>query len=529
MSFPRASGILLHPTSLPGRYGVGDLGREAYSFVDWLAASGQTLWQVLPLGPTGYGNSPYQCFSAFAGNALLVSPELLVEQGLLARTDLADAPAFVDERIDYGRAIGFKAALLAKAYENFKREGDAAVRAEFAEFRGRAAAWLDDYALYRALKTEHAEVAWTEWEARLIRREPAALDAARARLGGEIEAVEFTQYLFFRQWSRLRAYCHGKGIKIVGDIPIFVAHDSADVWAHPSLFKLDGLGRPLSVAGVPPDYFSRTGQLWGNPIYDWERMREDDFGWWVERVRATLQFVDVIRIDHFRGFAAFWEIPGGDETAERGRWVYAPGSELFRAVKAALGRLPIIAEDLGFITPDVLALRDEFDFPGMRIFQFAFGGDPSNKDLPHNYVRNAVAYTGTHDNDTAVGWFRSEAGGASSVRSAAQIERERAFCLHYLRSDGREIHWDFIRAVLASVADTVLVPLQDVLGLGSEARMNIPATMSGNWSWRFRSGDLTEELSARLRHMAELYGRYPPLSERSEQTAESYESKQNWG
>jgi 4-alpha-glucanotransferase len=529
VSFPRASGILLHPTSLPGRFGVGDLGREAYAFVDFLAAAGQTLWQVLPLGPTGYGNSPYQCFSAFAGNALLVSPELLVEQGLLDDEDIGGAPAFEDARVDYGRAIEFKNALLARAYENFKGAADAATRAEFEEFRREESDWLEDYALYRALKTERGEVAWTEWEPELIRREPPALDAARARLAAEVEAVQFTQYLFFRQWARLRAYCREKGIKIIGDIPIFVAHDSADVWSHPDLFKLDALGRPVVVAGVPPDYFSRTGQLWGNPIYDWERMREDDFGWWVERVRAALRFVDIIRVDHFRGFAAFWEIPGGDQTAERGRWVFAPGSELFRAIKEALGRLPIIAEDLGFITPDVIQLRDEFDFPGMRIFQFAFSSDLTNKDLPHNYVRNAVAYTGTHDNDTAVGWYASEAGGASSVRSAAQIERERRFCLEYLQSEGAEIHWDFIRAVLSSVADTALVPLQDVLGLGSEARMNVPATMSGNWSWRFRAGDLGGELSARLRRLAELYGRYPAIDERPEHTAESYESKQNWG
>jgi 4-alpha-glucanotransferase len=505
------------------------LGAEAYAFADFLEASGQTLWQVLPLGPTGYGNSPYQCFSAFAGNALLVSPELLVEQGLLAEADLKGAPSFEDGRVDYGHAIEFKNALLAKAFGNFKRGADAATREEFEEFQRRTAVWLDDYALYRALKTERGEVAWTEWEPQLIKREPDALDAARVSLGVEIEAVKFAQYLFFRQWSRLRAYCNRKGISIIGDIPIFVAHDSADVWAHPSLFKLDALGRPLSVAGVPPDYFSRTGQLWGNPIYDWERMRADGFGWWIERVRATLRFVDIIRVDHFRGFAAFWEIPGGDETAERGRWVFAPGAELFRAIKGALGRLPIIAEDLGFITPDVIELRDEFDFPGMRIFQFAFSSDTTNKDLPHNYVRNAVAYTGTHDNDTAVGWFRSEPGGTGSVRSDAQIKRERDYCLDYLCTDGAEIQWDFIRAVLASVADTALVPLQDVLGLGSEARMNTPATMSGNWAWRFRSADLTPELGARLRHMAVLYGRFPSMSERPEHTAESYESKQNWG
>ena len=530
MSFPRACGILLHPTSLPGPYGVGDMGHEAYRFVDFLADAGQSLWQVLPLGPTGYGNSPYQCFSAFAGNTLLVSPDLLVEHGLLAPADLKDVARLEDARVEYGAAFELKERLLNRAFENYKTARPAAVRDNFDEFKERMASWLDDYALYRSLKREHNETAWTNWEPELVRREEAALESARARLFEEIEAVKFKQFLFFDQWTRLREYCHGREIQIIGDIPIFVAHDSADVWAHPRQFKLGEDGRPTVVAGVPPDYFSKTGQLWGNPLYDWERMKGDGFAWWVERVRATLSLVDIIRIDHFRGFAAFWEIPGGDETAERGRWVFAPGRELFAEIKSALGALPIIAEDLGFITPDVISLRDEFDFPGMRILQFAFSTDSTNKDLPHNYVRNTVVYTGTHDNDTAVGWFRSDAGG-SSVRSAEQIERERRYCLDYLCTDGAEINWDFVRALYASSGDTALVPLQDVLGLGSEARMNTPATMSGNWGWRFRDGDLSEDLSARLRRLAETYGRYPalPPEQRPEHTAESYEFKQTWG
>ncbi|MDT7687391.1 MAG: 4-alpha-glucanotransferase [Acidobacteriota bacterium] len=532
MSFPRACGVLLHPTSLPGPHGVGDLGHGAYRFVDFLAASGQSLWQVLPLGPTGYGNSPYQCFSAFAGNTLLVSPELLVEQGLLAPGSLEGLSRLPDERVEYGEAFPHKEALLHEAFENFRRTEPAVVTAAFEEFKAGAAAWLDDYALYRSLKRERNEAAWTEWEEPLVRRESSALEAARKKLAEQIEEVKFKQFLFFDQWSRLREYCRGQSVRIVGDIPIFVAHDSADVWASPDLFKLDERGRPRVVAGVPPDYFSRTGQLWGNPLYDWERMRADDFHWWVGRVRSMLTLVDVIRIDHFRGFAAYWEIPGGDKTAERGRWTFAPGRELFRAIKAELGELPIIAEDLGFITPDVIALRDEFDFPGMRILQFGFSTDSTNKDLPHNYVRNTVVYTGTHDNDTAVGWYGSEpASGGASVRSAGQVERERRYCLDYLRTDGAEINWDFIRAVYASAGDTTLVPLQDVLGLGSESRMNTPATMSGNWSWRFRESDLNESLSARLRHLAELYGRYPalPPEQRPEHTAESYEFKQTWG
>jgi 4-alpha-glucanotransferase len=530
VSFPRACGVLLHPTSLPGPYGVGDLGHEAYRFVDFLASAGQSLWQVLPLGPTGYGNSPYQCFSAFAGNTLLISPDLLVEHGLLAPEVLSDVRRLDDARVEYGAAFELKERLLSRAFENYRAARPAGVRDNFEEFKESAAAWLDDYALYRSLKRERNEAAWTSWEPELVRREERALDDARSRLAVEIEAVKFKQFLFFDQWARLREYCHGKNVQIIGDIPIFVAHDSADVWAQPRQFRLGEDGRPTVVAGVPPDYFSKTGQLWGNPLYDWERMKTEGFGWWIERVRATLSLVDIIRIDHFRGFAAYWEIPGGDETAERGRWVFAPGNELFAAIKSELGALPIIAEDLGFITPDVIELRDAFDFPGMRILQFAFSTDSTNKDLPHNHVRNTVIYTGTHDNDTAVGWFRSDAGG-SSVRSASQVERERQYCLDYLDTDGTEINWDFIRALYASVGDTALVPLQDVLGLGSEARMNTPATMSGNWGWRFREGDLSEDVSARLRRLAETYGRYPalPPAQRPEHTAESYEFKQTWG
>ena len=507
MSFPRSSGILLHPTSLPGRYGIGDLGRAAYDFVDFLAAAGQSLWQVLPLGPTGYGDSPYQCFSAFAGNTLLISPDLLLQDGLLTEADLADAPAFADEtRVDYGGVYEFKTALLGKAYERFRRTTEHSLRGGLEAFTQKERAWLEDYALYRALKDARDGVAWNKWEPALVRREAQALAAARQQLGEQIEAQKFYQYLFFRQWSALRRYCHEHRVQVVGDIPIFVAHDSADVWVNPFEFKLDDMGNPRVVAGVPPDYFSATGQLWGNPIYDWEKMRRENFRWWIERVRGTLNTVDILRIDHFRGFAACWEIPGGDQTAERGRWVPAPGRDLFQAIRQALGDLPIIAEDLGVITPDVEELRDGFGFPGMRILQFAFGGDPKNIDLPHNYIRNVVVYTGTHDNDTTVGWFHSAAG-AGSTRDAAQIERERGFCKKYLDADGREIHWDFIRAVLASVANTAIIPLQDVLGLGTEARMNLPASTSGNWAWRYRADALTDDLRRRLRELTETYGR----------------------
>ncbi|MFN2452744.1 MAG: 4-alpha-glucanotransferase [Pyrinomonadaceae bacterium] len=506
MNFTRSSGILLHPTSLPGAYGIGDLGDEARRFVDFLHASNQTLWQVLPLGPTGYGDSPYQCFSAFAGNTLLVSPERLVEENLLQREDLARAPRFPAAHIDYQHVIEFKNQLLARAFENFKRTTDTGLRSELEGFSQRHAAWLEDYALYRALKNAHGGAAWNKWDAPLARRDSRALADARETLRDEVDAQKFYQFLFFKQWTALKDYCHAASVQLIGDIPIFVAHDSADVWTHPDQFKLNDDGAPTVIAGVPPDYFSATGQLWGNPLYNWEHMRADNFKWWIERTRASLQLVDILRIDHFRGFAASWEIPGGDKTAERGRWVTAPGRELFTAIRQSLGQLPILAEDLGVITPDVEALRDDFDFPGMRILQFAFGGDPHNADLPHNYKRNVVVYTGTHDNDTIVGWFHSHAG-AGSTRDAAQIKREREFCLTYLNTDGREIHWDFIRAVLASVADTAIIPLQDVLGLGTEARMNLPASNAGNWHWRYTADALTGNLTERLKELTETYGR----------------------
>lgn len=506
MNFPRSSGILLHPTSLPGTFGVGDLGPEAYAFADFLEAAGQSIWQMLPLGPTGYGDSPYACYSAFAGNTLLVSPEQLVKDGLLTEADLAEHAAFAAERVNFEAAHRFKDLILRRAFDSFAQAANSELGNAFAEFCNAQSSWLDDYALFRALKDAHGGVAWNEWEPELVRREAAALEVAREKLKQEIDAHKFYQFLFFRQWFALKADCNRRGILLVGDIPIFVAHDSADVWTNPDQFKLNDDGSPIVVAGVPPDYFSATGQLWGNPLYNWDQMRADGFKWWIERVRATLATFDIARIDHFRGFAACWEIPGGDTTAERGRWVEAPGRELFIAIREALGEVPIIAEDLGVITPDVESLRDGFGFPGMRILQFGFSSDTKNIDLPHNYHRNVVVYTGTHDNDTAVGWFESVAG-EGSTRDAQQIEREREFCLKYLATDGKEIHWDFIRAALASVANTAVVPLQDVLGLGTEARMNLPNSTEGNWSWRVRPGEFTDEIAARLKGLTELYGR----------------------
>ncbi|HVG38275.1 MAG TPA: 4-alpha-glucanotransferase, partial [Pyrinomonadaceae bacterium] len=381
MTFPRASGVLLHPTSLPGKFGIGDLGRDAYDFVDFLIGADQSLWQVLPLGPTGYGDSPYQCFSAFAGNALLVSPQSLLEDGLLTAAELDATPNFPADRVDFGPLISFKNNLLNQAFRRFQSTANSPLRGEFEEFAARSAGWLNDYALYRALKDHHGGAAWNKWEPEYMKRDASALGKARERWRDDIEAQKFYQFLFFRQWLALKKYANERGVKIIGDIPIFVAFDSADVWRQPEQFKLDEKGDPIVVAGVPPDYFSATGQLWGNPIYDWDRMRAENFAWWISRVSATLEQVDIVRVDHFRGFAACWEVPGKDTTAEHGRWVNAPGRELFAAIKNALGELPIIAEDLGVITPDVEALRDDFHFPGMRILQFAFGGDAESQDL----------------------------------------------------------------------------------------------------------------------------------------------------
>ncbi len=511
----RTSGILLHPTSLPGPFGIGDLGPTAHAFAAFLMASGQTLWQVLPLGPTGYGDSPYACYSAFAGNTLLISPELLVKDGLLITEDLEEYPTLPGGQVDFSAVHQHKPLLLLKAFRQFKTAADQTLAAEFASFNESQASWLDDYALFQSLKDAHGGAAWNKWDSELVRREPGALAAAREKFRDQIEAQKFYQFLFYRQWHALKSHCNERGIRIIGDLPIFVAHDSADVWTDPEQFKLEKNGTPIVVAGVPPDYFSATGQLWGNPLYNWRRMLADGFQWWLKRVQATLSVVDFVRIDHFRGFAACWEIPGVDKTAERGRWVEAPGRELFTTIRKDLGILPIIAEDLGVITPDVVALRDEFGFPGMRILQFAFSGDTTNIDLPHNYVPNVVAYTGTHDNDTTVGWFSSVAG-PGSTRTAEQIERERAFCLDYLNTAGEEIHWDFIRAVLASVANTAIVPMQDLLGLGNEARMNLPNSTEGNWKWRFEPNAIEDVLAERLRKLTRLYGRMPAAATNNE-------------
>ena len=504
MTFQRSSGILLHPTSFPGPYGVGDLGPYAYRFIDFLAASGCKLWQVLPLGPTGYGDSPYQCFSAFAGNPYLVSPDSLLALGLLTQSDLSDMPAWSPHQVDFGGLYRWKPALLEKAYTRFESlPGGAlrALRAEFDAFRLTNASWLEDFALFMALKESNGGAPWNQWPAPLRMREPAALAEARTSLAVRISGIAFSQFLFFRQWNALRDYAHTKGIQIIGDIPIFVAMDSADVWSHPDLFTLDKAGKPTVVAGVPPDYFSSTGQLWGNPLYRWDvhkRVRAGSprpYAWWIERVSATLKMVDIVRIDHFRGFANYWEIPGKALTAETGRWVPGPGMDLFHAIQKALGAdLPIIAEDLGIITPDVVLLRDTLKLPGMKILQFAFS-DPTNLYLPHHHVQNCVIYTGTHDNDTSCGWY------------SAAGEKESDFVRRYLRVDGSDIAWDLLRAAWGSVAVFAVAPIQDFLSLGTAARMNLPGRPDGNWTWRMSESDLSEALQDKIQALNTLYAR----------------------
>ncbi len=464
----------MHPTSLPGPHGIGELGAEAFRFADWLAAAGQKLWQVLPLGPTGYGESPYQLFSAFAGNPLLLSLELL---GIRE-----PPPLLAEDYVDFERVIPWKTAMLRRAFEGFHPD------AEYAAFNRDNAAWLDDFVRFMALKYANGGTAWTKWDPNL---------APDPR---EEQYQRFLQFSFFRQWRALRQYCARLGIRMMGDIPIYASHDSADVWAHPGLFRFD------AVSGVPPDYFSATGQLWGNPLYRWDRMAEDGYTWWAQRLRAALAMFDILRMDHFRGFEAYWEVPAGEATAVRGRWVTGPGADLFRALTRALGPLPIVAENLGVITPEVEAIREEFRFPGMAILQFAFGTDPQAPTFrPHNYERNLVAYTGTHDNDTVMGWWRSE--GGDSTRTADDVAVEKARACAYLNRDGREMNWTMIRTLLASVADTVLFPIQDVLGIGSEGRMNTPSTASGNWRWRVRAETLTVELARHLAELTHLYER----------------------
>ncbi len=495
MLFDRDAGIILHPTSLPGSHGIGDLGPAAERWVDWLAGTRCTVWQVLPLGPTGYGDSPYQSFSAFAGNPYLISPAALLSDGLLSDEDLEAVPPFPAGHVDYGAVIPWKLTVADRAFRRFKAYPPPGSVDAFEEFRTAHAGWLDDYALFMAVKHEQGGGPWTDWPLELRRREPAELDAARRRLGNEVLRHEFRQFLFFRQWDALRRRAHGHGLRIVGDAPIFVAMDSADVWAHPELFELDDELMPTVVAGVPPDYFSETGQLWGNPLYDWEAHAAEGYAWWIERIRHLTTTVDVVRIDHFRGFVDYWEIPAGAPTAVHGRWLDGPGEALFDALSDALGGLPIIAEDLGELHDAVPELRDHLGLPGMKILQFAFDGEPDNPFLPEHYPENCVVYTGTHDNDTTIGWFQT----------APAAERRRA--LAYLGTDGSDIAADLITTAWRSQAALAAAPLQDFLRLGPEARMNTPGVASGNWAWRFAAADLTDELQSDIAALNEATGR----------------------
>ncbi len=507
MRFPRSSGILLHPTCLPGPYGIGEFGSEAFAFVDFLESAGQKLWQVLPLNPTGYGDSPFQCFSAHAGNHLLISLERLKEQAILEAADFRGQPEFPEDTVDFGRVIEWKNSLLKTAAARFFVGASADDKREFEHFCEKSSTWLPDFALFMACKDEYQGVAWNAWPAELAGRDPSALDAARHRLREPIMAAKYLQFEFSRQWQTLRAHATKRGIRVVGDLPIYVALDSADVWANRQYFHLTETGEPLKVSGVPPDYFSATGQMWGNPIYDWGKLKQAGYGWWIERFRAALTLYDAVRIDHFRGFEAYWEISAQEKTALNGKWVKGPGAELFEVLEREFGSLPIIAENLGVITPEVEAIRERFRFPGMAILQFAFGNDPQGPSFrPHNYSRELAAYTGTHDNDTTVGWWNSS-GALDSTRTAEDVEKEQKFARAYLDVGNEPIQWTLIRTIEASIADLAIVPLQDLLGLGSEARMNLPGTSKGNWRWRFRRGSLTPELAKRMQQMAAMYDR----------------------
>ena len=495
MTASRSCGVLLHPTSLPGPQGCGDLGAGAHQFIDWLASAGQRLWQVLPLGPTGAGNSPYMSPSAFAGHPLLVDLGDLHQRGWLTAGEIEIGTPSTTERVDYAEVIPWRTQRLALAADRFASSADPAARAQYRRFCDEQAGWLEDYALYTVLAAAQPGRSWSAWPDGLAAREPLALARARSRLAAQLDACRFVQWCFYRQWQALREYAHSKGIRMFGDTPIFVAYDSADVWAHPGLFELDDSGQPVAVAGVPPDYFSATGQRWGNPLYRWEAHAVTGFDWWRRRVRHALDSFDLLRIDHFRGFAAFWRIPAHEETAIQGEWVPGPGEALFHSLTGSLGPLPIVAEDLGTITSDVEHLRRSFAFPGMRVLQFAWGGDIGNPYLPHNHSPDSVVYTGTHDNDTTIGWWRS------------LDDATRRHVCEYLGTEGHEIHWDLIRAACASVADTAILPLQDVLGLDGRHRMNTPGQADGCWAWRVDPSSLSDGPAERLAALCHLHRR----------------------
>jgi 4-alpha-glucanotransferase len=505
----RGSGILLHITSLPSPFGVGDFGSGAYQFADFLFETKQTFWQILPLTPTSplRENSPYSSPSAFAGNPLLIDLGSLVQEGLLTRSDLEGIPSFSRAKVNYPAVIRYKIALFEEVYQNFKKKERG--HWEFDHFCRKNAFWLEDYAFFTALKAYFGKTVWNRWPKGIRDRKPEELRRLKETLKKKMEIEKFLQYLFFKQWFLLKGYCNRKGIQIIGDVPIYVSFDSADVWAHPEIFKLDSKKDPLVVAGIPPDYFSSTGQLWGNPIYRWEVLKEKDYDWWIRRISHNLKFYDMVRLDHFKGFVDFWEVPAKERTAVKGRWVKGPGEDFFHALLKHFPYLPFIAEDLGVITPEVHALRDQFGFPGMRVLQFAFGNDPlADEYKPLNYIRNCVAYTGTHDNDTLISWICGKTD--YSTRKPDEIRWERRNALNYLGHKGRgrkDIHWEFIRLLMMSVANLVIVPMQDLLGLGEEGRMNRPAKAKGNWEWKLQPKQLTPSLKRRLREMTEIYKR----------------------
>jgi 4-alpha-glucanotransferase len=499
MPFPRSSGILLHPTSFPSRYGIGDLGLEAYQFIDFLSASGQKYWQILPLTPPSVGNSPYMSFSTMAGNPLLISPDILKEKGLLSEEDIKDLPDFPLDKVDFAEVIAWKMPVLRKAAQNFKG-APPVIRKQFEGFCWAKGFWLEDYALFMSLLASLGKAIWTDWPGEIRQRHGDTMHYFRQELAEDMFIHKFLQFEFLQQWSALKRYANNVNIDIIGDIPIYVAHNSSDVWAHPEVFKIDReTGNPTEVAGVPPDYFSATGQLWGNPLYNWEHLQHTGFDWWVRRVKEILAHVDLVRIDHFRGLEAYWSVPAGETTAINGNWVKAPGYALFDTIRARLGQLPIIAEDLGDIDPPVLELRDHYQFPGMKILHFAFGGDAGNPYLPFNVDRNCIIYTGTHDNNTTVGWFEHD---------ASDYEKERVKQFLGGCSEGG-IAWDLIRLAYSSVANQAIIPLQDVLSLGADARMNTPSRPDGNWGWRYPPQALKEEYIDRLRDLVILFGRYP--------------------
>jgi 4-alpha-glucanotransferase len=502
MNFPRKAGILLHPTSLPGPYGMGEIGPSARDFVRTLQSAGQTYWQVLPLGPTGYADSPYQTLSTFAGNPMLISFDDLIEDGLLLPDEMADRPAFPEDRVDYGPVLEYRQQILDKVCGAFSKRASEDLKVEFKVFCKEQAEWLADYALFVVLKEEYDLRPWTEWAPEYRSRDPEALKAFARSKAARIRRAKLRQFLFDRQWNALRNVAHAHGIQLIGDIPIFVAHDSADVWANQELYYLDEQGHPTVVAGVPPDYFSATGQLWGNPLYRWDLHKETGYAWWLKRMKHMVSQVDIVRVDHFRGFEAYWEIPADHDTAMNGKWVKGPGADFFRALQDELGDIPVIAEDLGVITHEVDVLRDTFALPGMRILQFSFSDDLESHMRPDGFPENCIVYTGTHDNDTTVGWFWREAG-VNNTETEEEIARERQAVLDHVHTDGSQINWDLIALAHRLRPHTAIVPLQDLLGLGTEARMNVPGRMDGNWAWRFRQRDLRPEDLQRLRDITE--------------------------